>query len=40
MSEANASYVMLTPDVPTDREPSANTIGRYYDAFPLNAGEA
>jgi len=37
MSEANASYVMLTPDVPTDREPSANTIGRYYDAFPLNA---
>ncbi|HEX5063674.1 MAG TPA: hypothetical protein VFV99_30055 [Kofleriaceae bacterium] len=39
MSEANASYVMLTPDVPTDREPSANTIGRYYDAFPLNAGE-
>lgn len=39
MSEQNASYVMLTPDVPTDREPSANTIGRYYDAFPLNAGE-
>ncbi len=39
MSEENASYVMLTPDVPTDREPSANTIGRYYDAFPLNAGE-
>jgi hypothetical protein len=39
MSEANASYVMLTPDVPTDRDPSANTIGRYYDAFPLNAGE-
>ncbi|HEY5947679.1 MAG TPA: hypothetical protein VIV40_19380, partial [Kofleriaceae bacterium] len=36
MSEQNASYVMLTPDVPTDREPSANTIGRYYDAFPLN----
>lgn len=39
MSEKNASYVMLTPDVPTDREPSANTIGRYYDAFPLNAKE-
>lgn len=37
MSERNASYVMLTPDVPTDRAPSANTIGRYYDAFPLNA---
>ena len=28
---------MLTPDVPTDNTPSANTIGRYYDAFPLNA---
>ncbi|MGE5184297.1 MAG: hypothetical protein ACM31C_19645, partial [Acidobacteriota bacterium] len=39
MSEANASYVMLTPDVPVDREPSADTIGRYHDAFPLNAGE-
>jgi hypothetical protein len=39
MSEQNASYVMLTPDVPTGNEPSANTIGRYYDAFPLNAGE-
>lgn len=39
MSEQNASYVMLTPDVPTDREPSANTIGRYYDAYPLNANE-
>ena len=39
MSEENASYVMLTPDVPTDREPSANTIGRYYDAYPLNAKE-
>jgi len=23
MSEENASYKMLTPDVPTDREPSA-----------------
>ena len=40
MSEQNASYVMLTPDVPTDREPSANTIGRYYDAFPLNAKDS
>jgi hypothetical protein len=37
MSEANASAVVLTPDVPLDREPSANTIGRYYDAYPLNA---
>ncbi|HUS29036.1 MAG TPA: hypothetical protein VMZ53_11010, partial [Kofleriaceae bacterium] len=39
MSEANASYVDLTPDVPMDREPSAMTIGRYYDAYPLNAKE-
>ncbi len=37
MSEANASYVDLTPDVPRDREPSAETIGRYYDAYALNA---
>jgi hypothetical protein len=37
MSEAHASAVILTPDVPLDREPSANTIGRYYDAWPLNA---
>lgn len=39
MSEANASYVMLTPDVPLDNAPSANTIGRYYDATALNANE-
>jgi hypothetical protein len=39
MSEANASYVMLTPDVPTSNEPSAQTVGRYYDAYPLNAKE-
>src|SRR3954462_8937777 len=28
MSEANASYVPLTPDVPTDMAPSAQTVGR------------
>ncbi|MFT3700696.1 MAG: hypothetical protein QM831_46555 [Kofleriaceae bacterium] len=39
MSEAHASYVLLTPDVPLDNMPSSNTIGRYYDAFPLDAGE-
>ena len=39
MSEANATYSVLTPDVPRDREPSADTVGRYYDAFPLNAKE-
>jgi hypothetical protein len=37
MSEANASYRILTPQVPLGREPSSLTIGRYYDAFPLNA---
>ncbi|HTM21919.1 MAG TPA: hypothetical protein VL172_15465, partial [Kofleriaceae bacterium] len=39
MSEANASYQILSPGVPLDRSPSSNTIGRYYDAFPLNAKE-
>jgi len=36
-SEARATYHLLTPDVPRDRTPSAETVGRYYDAFPLNA---
>jgi hypothetical protein len=39
MTEANASYRILTPQVPLGRDPSAQTIGRYYDAYPLNAGE-
>ena len=39
MSEANASYRILTPQVPLGREPSSPSIGRYYDAFPLNAHE-
>lgn len=39
MSEANATFSVLTPDVPRDREPSADTVGRYYDAFALNAKE-
>ncbi|HLL23729.1 MAG TPA: hypothetical protein VK427_16435, partial [Kofleriaceae bacterium] len=37
MSEANAKFNLLTPDVPRSGEPSADTVGRYYDAFPLNA---
>ena len=37
MAEANATFSVLTPDVPRGREPSADTVGRYYDAFPLNA---
>ncbi|MBA3460249.1 MAG: hypothetical protein H0T46_09840 [Deltaproteobacteria bacterium] len=36
-SEANASYKDLTPDVPHDNMPSADTVGRYYDAYALNA---
>ncbi|HEY6178759.1 MAG TPA: hypothetical protein VIX73_30115 [Kofleriaceae bacterium] len=36
-SEANATYIKLTPDVPVDNSVSADTIGRYYDAYPLNA---
>jgi hypothetical protein len=36
-SEAHASFRPLTPDVPMGNDPSASTIGRYYDAFPLNA---
>ncbi len=39
MSEANASYELLTPNVPLGREPSAMTVGRYYDAFALDARE-
>jgi hydrazine synthase alpha subunit-like protein len=36
-SEAHATFRSLTPDVPMGNDPSANTIGRYYDAYPLNA---
>ena len=36
-TEANATYRDLTPDVPHDMTPSAETVGRYYDAYPLNA---
>jgi len=39
MSEANASYQILTPGVPLGREDSSATIGRYYSAFPLNNEE-
>jgi hypothetical protein len=38
MSEANASYRILTPDVPRGREPSSMSVGRYYDAAPLPTG--
>lgn len=36
-AEANATYKDLTPDVPHDMTPSADTVGRYYDAYALNA---
>ncbi|HZJ64333.1 MAG TPA: hypothetical protein VFD36_12510 [Kofleriaceae bacterium] len=36
-SEANATVHELTPDVPNGEEPSSETIGRYYDGYPLNA---
>jgi hypothetical protein len=39
MSEANASYRLLTPQVPLGREPSPQSVGRYYSAYPLSAGE-
>ncbi|HMG24087.1 MAG TPA: hypothetical protein VK607_22280, partial [Kofleriaceae bacterium] len=36
-AEAHSTFRLLTPDVPRDNMPSADTVGRYYDAFPLNA---
>ena len=36
-TEANATFRDLTPDVPHDNEPSVETVGRYYDAYPLDA---
>lgn len=37
MSEATASYQILTAQVPLGRDPSSPTIGRYYSAYPLDA---
>ena len=39
MSEVNASYRILTAQVPLDDEQSFNSVGRYYNAYPLNAKE-
>ncbi|HUS65256.1 MAG TPA: hypothetical protein VMZ28_11965 [Kofleriaceae bacterium] len=39
MSEATASYRILTAQVPLDDEASFNSVGRYYNAYPLNAKE-
>jgi hypothetical protein len=35
VSEAHSSAVDLTPDVPADRVPSPDTVGRYYNAYPV-----
>jgi hypothetical protein len=40
MSEKTASYKLLTPNVPLGREPSSTTVGRYYDAWALDARDA
>jgi hypothetical protein len=34
-NEFDATTEILTPDVPRDKEPSFDKIGRYYDAFPV-----
>lgn len=39
MSEANASYKILTQAVPLGEDPSSPSVGRYYNAYPLNAKE-
>ena len=36
-AEARATFKTLTPDVPFGEDPSADTVGRYYDAHALNA---
>ncbi len=36
-SERNATFRQLTPDVPTGGGVSADTVGRYYSAYALNA---
>jgi hypothetical protein len=36
-TEANSTFKSLTPDVPRGNDPAPDTVGRYYDAYPLNA---
>ncbi len=36
-AEANATSHLLTPDVPLDDSPSSTGVGRYHDAFALDA---
>lgn len=39
-TEANATFKTLTPDVPSGRDPAPDRVGRYYDAYPLNAKDS
>lgn len=39
-TEANATFKPLTPGVPTRNDPAPDRVGRYYDAFPLNAKDS
>jgi hypothetical protein len=39
MAEESSSVIDFTPQVPRDREPSVDTIGRYYDAYPVRADD-
>ena len=38
-AEARATHHLVTPDVPIDNSPSAATVGRYHDAYPLSAAD-
>ncbi|MBC8074037.1 MAG: hypothetical protein IAG13_37300, partial [Deltaproteobacteria bacterium] len=38
-NEATSSATQLTPDVPLDRDPSFDKVGRYYDAYPVVNGD-
>ncbi len=38
-NEATTNAEILTPDVPTDRKPSYDKVGRYYDAYPITDGK-
>lgn len=37
-NEATSTAEVLTPNVPLDRSPSFEKVGRYYDAFPITDG--
>jgi hypothetical protein len=39
VSEAHSHANDLTPDVPADRTPSPDTVGRYYNAYPVKRAD-